>query len=195
MTSKNDDISILAFEKNQPQEVSDKRKITLIIALFIIIIFSLLLVKKFGPGFFSFILFISLLIIPIFFVFDKEITKKIFPIYEDNEKKLKGIEDKIGDVMHGSKNFISPKYQDYIVVFLMIVFTIAGLILVSKLNNLLGIVFAAVLFSTTGVLNSYFLSDNSPYIFERKHNQSPADDHVHRMGPLVTQGSEPHINV
>ena len=195
MDNKKSDISILAFEKEQPPEISEKRKYTLIIVLLILIGVTLLLVKKFGPGFFSFVVFVLLLFIPIYFVFDNQISHIIFPLYESKRKKLEDLEEKIADDYFSMHKFISPKYQDYIVVFLMVVFAVAGLLLASKVNKLIGIVIAAFCLSTTGVLSNYFLSDGSPYIFEKKHQQTPANDHVHKIGPLVTQGASSHINV
>jgi hypothetical protein len=195
MDKKKSDISILAFEKEQPPEISEKRKYTLIIVLLILVSTTLILVKKFGPGFFSFVVFLLLLFIPIYFVFDNQISHIIFPLYESNRTKLEDLEEKIADDYFSMHKFISPKYQDYIVVFLMVVFAVAGLLLASKVNNLLGIVIAAFFLSTTGVLSNYFLSDGSPYIFEKKHKQTTTNDHVHKIGPLVTQGASSHINV
>ena len=191
MITKNSDISILAFEKEQPPEISDNRKYTLIILIIILTCVTLLLVKKFGPNFLSFVVFLFLLFIPIYFVFDSQISHIIFPLYESKRDEITDLENKIADDYFRIDRFITPKYQDYIVVILMAIFAFAGILLAYKGNDLIGIVIAAFFLSTTGVLNTYYLSDGSTYIFESKHNQILEEDHVHKIGPLVTKGASP----
>lgn len=194
-----DNISIKEYQKKIPRTESDRRRYYIIFVIILLIIATIILVGKFGPSFFSFIAFVIILIFPMIFVFDANISKWYFTnkdVYEDDNDTTKKQSKKQVAGIFGTN--LSPKYQDILVVVLMSFLCFIGIIILIKANkSLFNVFMAAVAFGTAGVLSSYGLSDK---VFTKLNKKKQTKDaikynHTHKLGPLETSSGRKKKNL
>lgn len=196
--TKEDNISIKEYQKKIPRPESERRRYYIIFVLVLLIIATLILVGKFGPSFFSFIAFIVILVFPMIFVFDTNISQWYFSNKgdddDDDDDKKKKRKRQMESTL-GTK--LSPKNQDIMVIVSMCFLCFIGIIILFKANkSLFNISMAAVAFGTAGVLSSYGLSDKA-YIIRKKKPKKDAIkyDHTHKIGPLETSSGKRKRNL
>ena len=122
---------------------------------------------------------------PIFFIFDSNVTKWVFPIYEDTTNIIQ--DSDLYNKFNNPRQYLTPKNIDYLIIFLIILFSIAGIIMVLKANgDISKVLCGALFFSTAGVLAMYGLDDD--FESESIVGGQVDDDsgHVHKVGAFVT---------
>ena len=182
-----ENISITEYEKALEPVIYTRKKFIVMGLFFLSVIGVMLLVKKFGPSFLAFFGFVFIVTMPIFFIFDSNITKWVFPIYEDTTNIIQ--DSDLYDKFNNPRKYLTPKNMDYLIILLIILFNIAGIMMIIKAkgeSQISKILLAALFFSTAGVLSMYGLDDD----FESESIVGGTDDedsgHVHKVGAFVT---------
>ena len=180
-----ENISITEYEKALEPVIYTRKKFIVMGLFFLTMIGVLLLVKKFGPSFLAFFGFLFIITMPIFFIFDSNVTKWVFPIYEDTTNIIQ--DSDLYNKFNNPRQYLTPKNIDYLIIFLIILFSIAGIIMVLKANgDISKVLCGALFFSTAGVLAMYGLDDD--FESESIVGGQVDDDsgHVHKVGAFVT---------
>ena len=182
-----ENISITEYEKALEPVIYTRKKFIVMGLFFLTVIGVMLLVKKIGPSFLAFFGFIFIITMPIFFIFDSNITKWIFPIYEDTTNIIQ--DSDLYDKFNNPRKYLTPKNIDYLIIFLIILFSIAGIMMVLQAkgeSQITKVLLGALFFSTAGVLSMYGLDDD--FESESIVGGQVDDDsgHVHKVGAFVT---------
>lgn len=126
-----EDIRLEKLKSNKP---TDKTRITAFLILFLLIALVFFTIKKYGQGFITFLIFVLLLLIPVFIMFEEDIVK-IFGYKYDT--KLKKKNRKINTKKSRAYQMMTSKTAKQIITLALIVLSIVvSIVLVYKSTKL-----------------------------------------------------------
>jgi len=125
-----EDIRLEKLKSNKP---IDKTRITAFLILFLLIALVFFTIKKYGQGFITFLIFVLLLMIPIFIMFEEDIVKTFGFKYDTKIKKNRKINKKRNKAY---QMMTSKTAKQIITIVLIILSIIVSIVLLYKSKKL-----------------------------------------------------------
>ena len=123
----------IRLEKLKSKKPTNKTRITAFLILFLLIGLVFYTIKKYGQGFLTFLIFILLLLIPVFIIFEEDIVSIFGYKYEKNPNKIK---TKKNTKSKSYKILTSKTAKQIITISLVILSIIVSIVLLHKSRKL-----------------------------------------------------------
>ena len=195
-TVKEDNITLVTTMNDRTDtEKRNYRKRGITIAICLVLLIGILVAMLFiGPHFFSFVVFIFILLVPVILIFDKQVTKLIFPLFKIDDKEVDKLADDKPDKYdnkstHGKiRNTITRKTQDILGIVIVVFLLLVSSYMLIKKSSVINICVAGSVLSIAGAVNTYVLGVNFEEPSIREVPEANQDTHTHTtlLGPTST---------